>query len=283
MKFTTKLYLIYRSLWYMSPVKAIKTFRDMLSFFTIIPVGNTEDFIITTAEHISLFPVVGAFIGLLGAAYFLASGFLLSYILLFINFLVQVPTAFLLRFVPAIMTVAFLLVLTGLQHFDGLIDLGNAVGSGNLEERRAVAHRWVVSYKGAVLAITVEFLAFFGLFFLNSEMAFFSLIAAEVAAKLAVVTIAVVGKPTHKGLGSIFLDSAKRKRSVIAYLIAVLIVVPLLGLIGVGIILVSVLLGVLMGQVGKSVLGGVSGDMMGATNEVVRATVLVFVAGVLML
>lgn len=267
----------------MSPMKAIKTFRDMLSFFTIIPLGNTEDFIVTTAEHISLFPVIGAFIGLLGAVYFLASGFLFSYILLFVNLLVQVPKAFLLRLVPAMMTVAFLLVLTGLQHFDGLVDLGNAVGSGNLEERRAVAHSWVVSCKGAVLAIAVEFLAFLGLVFLKPEMAFFALITAEVAAKLAVVTIAVVGKPTHKGLGSIFLDSAKRKRSVIAYLIAILIVVPLFGFIGVGIILVSVVLGVLMGQGGQIVFGGVSGDMMGATNEVVRAIVLVFVAGVLML
>lgn len=267
----------------MSPMKAIKTFRDMLSFFTIIPLGNTEDFVVTTAEYISLFPVIGAFIGLLGAVYFLASGFLLSYMLLFVNLLVQVPSAFLLRLVPAMMTVAFLLVLTGLQHFDGLVDLGNAVGSGNLEERRAVAHSWVVSYKGAVFAITVEFLAFLGLVFLKPGMAFFALVAAEVAAKLAVVTIAVVGKPTHKGLGSIFLDSAKRKRNVIAYLIAILIVVPLLGFIGVGIILVSVILGVLMGRVGKIVFGGVSGDMMGATNEVVRAIVLVFVAGALML
>ena len=266
----------------MSPMKAIKTFRDMLSFFTIIPLGNTEDFVVTTAEHIWLFPLIGGFIGLLGGAYFLVSGFLLSHILQFVNLLVQVPVSFLLSSIPAMMTVAFLLVLTGLQHFDGLVDLGNAVGSGNLEERQAVAHSWVVSYKGAVLAIAVEFLAFFGLALLNVETGFLALIAAEVASKLAVVTIAVVGKPTHKGLGSIFLDSAKRRRNVIAYLIASIIVIPLLGLTGAGIILVSVALGVLMGEVGKSVFGGVSGDMMGATNEVVRATVLVLVAGVLM-
>lgn len=263
----------------MSPMKAIKTFRDMLSFFTIIPLGRTEDFVFTTAEYISLFPLIGAFVGLLAAGYFLASNFVTSYLLLFINFLVQVPVEILLKLIPATMTVAFLLVVTGLQHFDGLVDLGNALGLSNLEERRAAAHKWTVSYKGALLGILVEALAFVGLVFLSAENAFLSLIASEVGAKLAIVTIAVVGKPTHRGLGSIFLESAKRKRSIIAYFIATLITIPLLGFVGVGIILTSVLFGVLMGLVGKSVFGGVSGDMMGATNEVVRAAVLVFAAG----
>ena len=40
----------------MSPSKPIKTFRDLLSFLTIIPVGGKEDFIFTTAEHVYLFP-----------------------------------------------------------------------------------------------------------------------------------------------------------------------------------------------------------------------------------
>ena len=50
----------------MSPVKTIKTFRDLLSFLTIIPVGGKEDFIFTTAENMWLFPLIGGFIGLLG-------------------------------------------------------------------------------------------------------------------------------------------------------------------------------------------------------------------------
>jgi adenosylcobinamide-GDP ribazoletransferase len=181
------------------------------------------------------------------------------------------------------MTMAFLLVLTGLQHFDGLVDLGNAIGLGSMEERRAVAHAWTVTYKGAVLAIFVEFLAVLGLFFLNADFAFKAIIASEVAAKLAMVTIAVIGKPTHKGLGSLFLEKAKRKRNIVAYFLSVLIVYPLLGFIGVGIILMSILLGAFMERVAKRVFGGVSGDMIGATNETVRAVTLVFVASVLVL
>ena len=264
-------------------MKPIKTFRDLLAFLTIIPLGKTDDFVVTSAEAIFLFPVIGGFIGLLGAGYFVGCSFLLLHILAFVNSFIQIPVDFLLRFLPAVMTLAFLLVLTGLQHFDGLVDLGNAIGLGNVKERRAAAHAWTVSYKGAFLAIFVELLAVLGLFFIKAESAFGAIIAAEVAAKLGMVTITWFGKPTHSGLGSIFLETAKRKRNIVAYFLAVLIVYPLLGLTGVWVVLIGVLFGILMERGAKSVFGGVSGDAIGATNEIVRAVVLVFVAGVLML
>ena len=264
-------------------MKAIKTFRDLLAFLTIIPLGKTDDFVATSAEALFLFPVIGGFIGLLGALYFLGCGFLMSYILAFINSIIQIPVEFLLRFLPAVMTLAFLLVLTGLQHFDGLVDLGNAIGLGNLKERREAAHAWTVSHKGAFLAIFVEFLAVLGLFFVDAEFAFGAVVAAEVAAKLGMVTIVSLGKPTHTGLGSIFLEMAKRKRNIVAYFLAVLIVYPVLGLTGVWVVLLSVLVGAVMERVAQSVFGGVSGDAIGAANETARAVALVFVAGVLLL
>jgi len=267
----------------MSPMNAIKTFRDLLSFLTIIPLGKTEDFVLTSAEYIFLFPVVGAFIGLLGGAYFFGCGLLVSYLLALVNLVVRIPVGFLLRLVPAVMTLAFLLVLTGLQHFDGLVDLGNAIGLSGLEERQAAAHAWIVTYKGAFLALSVEFLAFVGLAFLNVPFAFGVIVASEVAAKLGMVTISWLGKPTHEGLGSVFLVKAKRKRNVVAYFLAILVVYPLLGLVGVWIVLIGVLLGIFMERVGKSVFGGVVGDVIGATNEIVRAATLVFAAGVLLL
>jgi len=267
----------------MSKSNAIKTFRDLLAFLTIIPMGSGEDFVSTSAEYMFLFPLMGGLIGLFAAGYFLLSGFIISGLLGFVDLLVQVPADFLLRFALAIMTLAFLLVLTGLQHFDGLIDLGNAIGLHRLEERREAAHAWIVTYKGAFLAIFVEFLAFLGFFFINAELAFRVIIVAEVAAKLAMVTIMAAGQPTSKGLGARFIVKAKRKRNVIAYAIALVIAVPLLGWAGLLVIGVSILLGVLMERVGKSVFGGVSGDMIGATNESARAVTLVLLAGVLAL
>jgi adenosylcobinamide-GDP ribazoletransferase len=275
----------------MSPVEAIKTFRDLLAFLTIIPMGGKEDFVFTSAEHVYLFPLIGGFIGLLGAAYFVGSSFILQFLMGLANMVVSLPTGFLVKLASAAMTVAFLLVLTGLQHFDGLIDLGNAVGLRNVHDRKMVAHAWTVTYSGAVFAIAVEFVAFIGLFFVNPAFAFGAVIAAEVSAKLAMVTIVWIGKPTHKGLGSIFLKKAKKKLNVVAYVISVLIAYlcfaltgnPLAGFLGIGLVLVSIPVAFVMEKVAVKVFGGVSGDMIGATNEVARAVTLVLLAGVLMI
>ena len=267
----------------MSKLNAIKTFRDLLAFLTIIPMGSGENFVTTSAEYMFLFPLIGALIGLFAAGYFLLSSFIVSALLGVINFLIQVPLDFLLKLVPAIMTLAFLLVLTGLQHFDGLVDLGNAIGLHKLEERREAAHAWIVTYKGAILAISIEAVAFLGLFFINPAWAIQVIIVAEVAAKLGMVTIVTLGQPMSKGLGARFMEKAKRKRNIIAYVISILIVVPLLGLWGLLVVAVSLLLGVLMERVAKSVFGGVSGDMIGSTNETIRAVALILMVGALML
>ena len=274
----------------MSPVKTIKTFRDLLSFLTIIPMGGKEDFIFTTAENIYLFPLIGGFIGLLAGLYFFGSSIIVTFLLGLVNRVIALPTGLLETLLPAAMTIAFLSVITGLQHFDGLIDLGNAVGLRNVHDRKMVAHAWTVTYSGAVLALVVEFAAFIGLFFINPLFAFGAILAAEVAAKLSMVTIVWVGKPSHKGLGSIFLSKAKKNLNAVAYVIAVLIVFPffaltispLMGLVGVGIVLVSIPVAFVMKKVSEEVFGGVSGDMIGATNEVARAVTLVLFAIVLL-
>ena len=279
----------------MSPVKTIKTFRDLLSFLTIIPVGGKEDFIFTTAENVWLFPLLGGFIGLLGAGYFVGASVIVGFLLGLVNGVVALPVGLLSVAIPAAMTIAFLSVITGLQHFDGLIDLGNAVGLRNVHDRKMKAHAWTVTYWGAVLALVVEFAAFAGLFLVgwftgNIWLVFAGVLSAEVAAKLSMVTIVWIGKPSHKGLGSIFLAKAKKNLNAVAYVMAAAIVFPvftllgnlLLGLAAVGVVLTSVAVAVGMRAVSNRVFGGVSGDMIGATNEVARAVALVMFTVLLM-
>jgi len=252
--------------------------------------GGKEDFIFTTAENMYLFPLIGGFIGILAGLYFLGSSVIVVFLLGLVNRIIVLPTGLFASLLPAAMTIAFLSVITGLQHFDGLIDLGNAAGLRNVHDRKMVAHAWTVTYSGAVLALFVEFIAFLALFFINPLFAFAAILTAEVAAKLSMVTIVWVGKPSHKGLGSIFLSKAKKKLNAVAYLIAGLIVFPfltltigpLVGLIGIGIVLVSIPVAFVMEKVSKKVFGGVSGDMIGATNEVARAATLVLFAIVLL-
>jgi adenosylcobinamide-GDP ribazoletransferase len=279
----------------MSAMKAIKVFRDLLSFLTIIPVGGKEDFIFTTAANMYLFPIIGGLIGLLAGLYFIASSTIIGFMLGLVNVYIALPTTILGALIPAAMTVAFLLVMTGLQHFDGLIDLGNAIGIRNLHDRKMKAHEWTVTYGGAVLALAIEVSAFYGLFWVvrgsfNPLFAFLAVFVAEVSAKLAMVTIVWVGKPSHKGLGSIFLAKAKKKLNYTAYVLSALIVFPvvfftaspLLALIAVALVFISIPVAFVMNNVSSKVFGGVSGDMIGATNEVARAVTLILFAVVLM-
>jgi len=280
----------------MSPAKAIKTFRDLLAFLTVIPVGGKEDFVFTSAENMYLFPIIGAFIGTLTGAYFISSNFILQFLLNGVNSFVTLPVDFLTRFASAAMTVAFLLVITGLQHFDGLIDLGNALGYRNEHDRKMAAHAWTVNYSGAIFAIIIEFTAFLGLFlliptFTDPLIVFAVIISAEVAAKLTMVTLVWIGKPTHKGLGSIFLKKAKKKLNIIAYAISIIVaftlfsiaINPFYGLLGVGVVLISIPVAYVMEKIAEKVFGGVSGDIIGATNETSRAITFVLLVGVLMI
>ncbi|MDR2708296.1 MAG: adenosylcobinamide-GDP ribazoletransferase [Nitrososphaerota archaeon] len=281
----------------MSQSKAIKTFRDLLAFLTIIPMGGKEDFVLTSAENMYLFPVIGGFIGFLAGVYFVCCNFILKSLFGVISGFVVLPFVdFFVSFASAAMAVAFLLVITGLQHFDGLIDLGNALGRRSEQDRKMAAHAWNVNYSGAVFAIVVEFVAVLGLFLLvpyfESVFVVFALfVSAEVAAKLAMVTLVWIGKSTHKGLGSVFLKMAKKRLNFVAYVISVLFVFVLcslavsvfFGVLGVVLVFVSVPVAFVMCKVSDRVFGGVSGDVIGATNEVSRAVFLVLFVGVLML
>ena len=259
-------------------MNVIKVFRNLLAFLTVVPMGQKEDFVETSAHYMWLFPLMGSFIGILASAYYFASKFILSYLLILINYFLRIPASFLLSAVPAVMTLAFLLVFTGFQHFDGLVDLGNALGLRKIEARREIAHRWVVTYRGALLALFVEFTAVAGLFFLGTSIALRALVLAEVCAKLAMVTIVWRGKAAHQGLGARFIAGAKRRINVTAYAFSFIVSFILLGVAGVLIVLVVSLFGVLMEKLANNVFGGVSGDMIGATNEAARALSLVMTA-----
>lgn len=261
-------------------MKAWKVFKDLVAFLTIIPSTKDESFIENSARYMFLFPLMGGMIGILAVAYFQLCTLILSIFTPALRWLFGALENVFVRIFSAGATISFLLVITGLQHFDGLVDLGNAIGFKNLEERRFVAHAWIVTYKGALLALFVEFLAFLGIFLMDAALVCKALICAETSAKLAMVTLAWAGKPAYSGLGALFVKFNKGYKSIsLSYAIALLIVFPFFGLSSIAFLSISFLAGILMEKVSERVFGGTSGDVLGATNELVRAVCLLMVAG----
>ena len=261
----------------------LKVFRDLMSFLTTISPTKDEGFVETSARFMFLFPVIAALIGFLAGLYSLFTYNLLSILFSFLNttfFLGSQNTFFfyLTKMLASVMTIAFLFVLTGLQHLDGLVDVGNALGIRNasVEEKIEIAHAWIVTRSGAFMAIIVSLCTLVFIFLTEPEAVLQSLIVAETSAKLAMVTCAWQGSSLQKGLGSIFLNSMNKRHSLylISLVISLLIGVLLFGLKGVLAVTLGIVVGGLMIVASKRIFGGVNGDIFGSANEIARTMAL---------
>ncbi|MEE9474876.1 MAG: adenosylcobinamide-GDP ribazoletransferase [Candidatus Hydrothermarchaeaceae archaeon] len=233
----------------------IKGLKSVLGFLTIIPVGmyfNPRD----VARHVWLFPVVGGFIALVAAVLY----DLLGYIL------------------PAHIAAAFalfaLLILTGFHHLDGLLDFGDgAMHVGNAESRRKVMHDVNTGAGGFALGFFVLIITYAAL--AETVSIYPGLIAAEASAKFSMVLGAFVGRAAHDGVGSTFARTVDARLFLLTLFVYLLFlaILPL----GKGILVfVAVIVSSLsMTVISSRLFGGVSGDVLGAINEITRMTVLV--------
>lgn len=254
-----------------------------MSLLTSIPVKMDESFVETSARFMFLFPVIGILIGLFVGVYSLFAYYFLSLLFNFLNLIFFFGSqntffAYLTKILASVVTIAFLLILTGLQHIDGLIDIGNALSirKASVEERKMIAHAWIVTRTGAFIAIIVSYCTLLLITLIKPETTIQSFIVAEASAKLAMVTCAWQGSSPQQGLGSIFIDSMRKKHGLYLFslIISMTISALLLGLQGVLAVSFGIITAGLMIVLSKRVIGGVTGDTFGATNEIVRMIAL---------
>jgi adenosylcobinamide-GDP ribazoletransferase len=266
-------------------MKAFRVFRGLMAFLTAIPFKMDESFLDISARYMFLFPVIGAVIGAIVGAYALFTNEVLFFLFSSINTLIfsgshEVFFDFAAKGLASVMTVAFLLVIIGLQHTDGLVDVGNALGirKASLKEKMDIAHVWTVTRTGAFLTLIVSFFTLLLIFLTNTDAIIQALIVAEVSAKLAMVTTAYQGTSPpqrledKRGKGRSFIDFMNKNHGLYAVSLAISLAVsiPFFGIIGVLPVVSGILVGAFMIVLGKRVFGGVNGDIFGATNEIAR-------------
>ena len=236
------------------PLAAI---RGAVAFLTRLPVGGGEAAWNAFRRSPYTIPLVGYLVGgLAGLVFFLP---------------VQ----------PTTVVAAYLVVLYGLSgvtHADGLADIGDAMAvHGDRERRREVLKDSSTGVGGLLLlGLTLIVLALGALGFAGTEpmTAFRLVVAAEVGAKLGMVLVICYGRSAHEGLGSQLVDRLDRADygpAVVVAAPAVLLApggstIALLGAIAAGPLVGAVTL-----TWGYRSLGGVTGDVIGATNELARA------------
>lgn len=234
----------------------LNALRGALGFLTRLPVGHSESAFDAFRTRPAAFPLAGYLVGLLLAVA--------------VAFPLPAPTT-------ALALVVAVVLVTGVNHADGLADLGDAaVVHGGPERRREVMRDTTVGV-GAVLALGVGLvglaLAGLALAALPALAAAGLVVASEVGAKLAMATLVCLGDASHEGFGASFLDEATPSDLWLPVAVALpaSLLADIAGLAALG---AAVLTALAVARWAAANLGGISGDVLGATNDLARVAAL---------
>jgi adenosylcobinamide-GDP ribazoletransferase len=242
--------------------------RSGFGFLTTIPVGISMEGIEKLMKHIYLFPVVGAIVGLILAGI----GYAASAVL---------PPS-----LTSITVIFFIYYLTGFNHIDGLADFGDGVAAHGTREKKIAAMRDTAVGTGGMIFCMIAILGVFSsLVSIAEKNEIFpylipsALIAAETCAKQTMVTVAAFGKKLHYGFGAMTVENTKISDFAAGLVFTGAVCYLVLGSIGIGALIVSLSAGLLVLNTANRHFGGVSGDIVGASNEIGRLAALMFIVG----
>lgn len=182
--------------------------------------------------------------------------------------------------VVALAVLAYLVIITGGFHEDGLADTADALGGGWTKPRMLeIMHDSRIGSFGT-LAICLSLLARWGLLSAMPVSRFpFYLLTAHVLCRWTTLPMgAFVSSARSDGLGAKFAHRIPLSSAIIGTLLAFLIVGWTLRLQALVPIAVVSLITLLSGLYYRSQIGGVTGDCFGATNQL--AEIAVYVCGV---
>ncbi len=244
----------------------LKPVQSVLSFLTILPAGKNHD-IHYVAKNMYLFPVAGAVIGsIVGAMAFGISPFLHPLIV-------------------GLLVTGALVIITGVHHTDALADFADGLmAKGDKEAKRKAMLDPAVGSAG-VAALVMYFAGMIIVFntggFPQGVRLFASIIAAEVIAKYVMVLLANRGLPAWEGFSSPFTSAMKDRRKLLAAT-GIMLVVVWFAMSYSGLIALAASLAVagVMKYVSGRSFGGISGDVLGASNEVTRLASLIVLSTV---
>jgi adenosylcobinamide-GDP ribazoletransferase len=233
--------------------------RGALAFLTRLPVGGGE----AAWDAFRTTPVSGVVAG------YVVGG------LVALPFLLPVP----LPTVAALYLLTLYLV-TGVTHADGLADLGDAAAAHGTDARRAALEDASIGAGGALtlgLVLMGLALAALGVGGAGPRVAARLVLAAEVSAKVGMAALACLGSPAHEGLGSAVVAPASRAALLpvaVAAVPAVLVPPPGSAPALAATLVAGPAVALLVGRWARVALGGVSGDALGAANELGRVAAL---------
>jgi len=227
--------------------------RGGFGFLSRLPIGRDSD----AWEAFRTTPVVVPIVG-----YVLGT-------LLVLPFLLPAPAP-----TVALVFVAWVYLLTGINHLDGVADLGDAlVVHGDVEDRVAVMKDADLGVGGTLaLVLVVVGLALAAVSLADvPETVIMLVVAAEVGAKLGMVLLVCFGRAAHEGLGAAMADESGPSDAVVPILVGLPATVLTWPRPYAAVTFAGSLVGVTaVYWLAVRLLGGVNGDVFGASNELAR-------------
>lgn len=239
----------------------LKEIGSVFSFLTIFPSSNAT--LENIAKYMYVFPIVGIAIGLLIGSF----GFGLSFVLdpLLVSLLV----------------VASLAIVTGIHHADGLADFADGLMVKGSKERKLKAMKDLSTGSAGIVGIVLYLVGLIITISLTSGFDLFkAILISEILAKFSMVLMASLGNSASLGSNSPFVLIMKDKRKLTAAFIIMLIPVAVIGeTTGLIMLGVTITLTIFLLAISTRSFGGITGDVLGATNELTRlASLMVFVS-----
>lgn len=233
-------------------------FVGAVQFLTRVPLRTTHP--VDTARCVPWFPVVGALIG--GLTGVIAVGLT-----------EWVPPA-----VAATMAIIAGLAITGAFHEDGLADTMDALGGMTPERRREILKDSRHGSYGVAAMCSTILLRVVCVASVGPAVAFAGLVAAHTLGRGASVGVmAVAPQVPERGLGADFARSLTRRAAAVGVTVAVAITAVAVGWWMAPLVAAATAAAGLMAVLGARAFGGVSGDILGAAEQVAECAVLVVV------
>lgn len=243
----------------------VKSILEIISFLTIIPVDkiSKNNDLENISKNMYLFPIIGLVIGGLTIPIAIISFY-------FFNHLIS-----------GFIITNFFLIITGLHHTDALADFADGIMvKGNKERKYKVIHDPAIGAAGVLaiisyfIGMTVTISSYNGI-----ERLIVSLLISEIIAKYAMVLQAYFSQSAWEGYSSLFTKNMKSSRKIIMSTIITLILIISIGqmipLTLMQVFITGIICCFIIMSISKKNFGGVTGDVMGATNEIVRLCCLI--------
>ena len=237
--------------------------KNSIAFLTILPVGMDRNGISQVASYMPIFPAIGAAIGLL------------------VGLLVWALEFFLPTLVAAMIGLGSLLLINGVQHFDGLLDFGDGLMfHGPRIGKLRVMRDPTTGAGGVALALIFLSTTAFSIATLPHHFVVVGIIAAEAAANFSMVFVTAISRSAHRGMGAVLVEAMHERRGLrvsVSFIILLAISLLTLNTVGLAVAVAAPLTATLMAIISSRHFGGVTGDVMGATNEISRTVSLLLI------